>query len=237
LVIGAVAGAYWTPPRLVLASALAFASGALITALAFDLFQESFERGAWLSAIGLLAGAATFVAADELLDRYIQGAGSGISAFALLAGVTLDGVPENMALGVSLLEISGAGALTLLVAIFFSNLPEALGGAVGMRQQGRSRRFAIGLWSATAVVLAAAVVLGNVALSRTAEGPLAVLLSFAGGGGARLTGRYADARRLQGGRGVGCLRHGCRLPDVVSDRGDIAFRVSALGSQCELGLG
>ena len=181
LVIGAVAGAYWTPPQLVLASALAFASGALITALAFDLFQESFERGgAWLSALGLLAGAATFVVADELLDRYIEGAG-GVSAFALLAGVTLDGIPENLALGVSLLETSGAGTLTLLVAIFFSNLPEALGGAVGMRQQGRSRRFAIGVWSATAVVLAAAVVLGNVALSGAGEGPLAVLLSFAGG--------------------------------------------------------
>jgi zinc transporter, ZIP family len=181
LVIGAVAGAYWTPPKALLASALAFASGALITALAFDLFQESFERGAWLSAIGLLLGAATFVAADELLDRYIEGASDGVSAFALLAGVTLDGIPENMALGVSLLETSGAGALTLLVAIFFSNLPEALGGAVGMRQQGRSRRFAIGVWSATAVGLAAAVVVGNFALSGMAEGPLAVLLSFAGG--------------------------------------------------------
>jgi ZIP family zinc transporter len=181
LVIGAVAGAYWTPPKPLLASALAFASGALITALAFDLFQESFERGAWLSAIGLLLGAATFVAADELLDRYIEGASGSVSAFALLAGVTLDGIPENMALGVSLLETSGAGALTLLVAIFFSNLPEALGGAVGMRQQGRSRRFAIGVWSATAVVLAAAVVLGNFALSGMGEGPLAVLLSFAGG--------------------------------------------------------
>jgi ZIP family zinc transporter len=182
LVIGAVAGAYWTPPKALLASALAFASGALITALAFDLFQESFERGgAWVSAIGLLLGAATFVAADELLDRYIEGAGGNVSAFALLAGVTLDGIPENMALGVSLLESSGAGALTLLVAIFFSNLPEALGGAVGMRQQGRSRGFAIGVWSATAVVLAVAVVLGNVALSGVGEGPLAVLLSFAGG--------------------------------------------------------
>src|SRR5215212_4095446 len=161
------------PPKPLLASALAFASGALITALAFDLFQESFERGAWLSAIGLLLGAATFVAADELLDRYIEGASGGVSAFGLLAGVTLDGIPENMALGVSLLETSGAGALTLLVAIFFSNLPEALGGAVGMRQQGRSRRFAIGVWSATAVVLAAAVVLGNFALSGMEEGPLA----------------------------------------------------------------
>ena len=181
LVIGAVAGAYWRPPRPLLAAALAFASGALITALAFDLFQESFKRGAWPSAVGLLAGAATFVVADELLSRYIGGAGSGVSAFALLAGVTLDGVPENMALGVSLLETSGAGALTLLVAIFFSNLPEALGGAVGMREQGRSKGFAIGIWTATAVLLAVAVVLGNAAFSPMSEEQVAVLLSFAGG--------------------------------------------------------
>jgi ZIP family zinc transporter len=182
LVIGAVAGAYWTPPKPLLAAALAFASGALITALAFDLFEESFRHGgAWLSSIGLLLGAATFVIADASLDRYIGGAGGGVSAFALLAGVTLDGIPENMALGVSLLETSGGGALTLLVAIFLSNLPEALGGAVGMRQQGRSRSFAIGVWSVTAVVLAVAVVLGNVAVSSAGEGALAVLLSFAGG--------------------------------------------------------
>jgi zinc transporter, ZIP family len=182
LVIGAVTGAYWRPPKPLLAAALAFASGALITALAFDLFQESFKRGgAWLSAVGLLGGAATFVVADELFDRYIGGEGSGVSAFALLAGVTLDGVPENVALGVSLLETSGAGALTLLAAIFFSNLPEALGGAVGMREQGRSKGFTVGVWIATAVLLAAAVVVGNAALSATDEEPLAVLLSFAGG--------------------------------------------------------
>ena len=49
---------------------LAFASGSLITALAFDLFEESFRTGGVLfSGIVLLAGAATFVAADELLDR------------------------------------------------------------------------------------------------------------------------------------------------------------------------
>jgi hypothetical protein len=57
LVIGAVVGAYWRPPKPLLAAALAFASGALITALAFDLFQESFKRGgAWLSRWGFLAG-------------------------------------------------------------------------------------------------------------------------------------------------------------------------------------
>ena len=188
LVIGAVAGAYWSPPRHLLAAALAFASGALMSALAFDLFEESFRAsGAWLSGIGLVGGAVTFVVADALLDRYIAEGGSNVmapnSAFALLAAVTLDGIPENIALGVSLLETSGTGALALLFAIFFSNLPEALGGAVGMRQQGRSRGFAIGVWSATAVVLAATVVVGNFALSGMGmeEGPVAMLLSFAGG--------------------------------------------------------
>ncbi len=68
-----------------------------------------------------------------------------------------------------------------MVAIFASNLPEALGGAVGMRQQGRSKNFTIGVWSATAILLAAAVVVGNAALAGVGEEPLAVLLSFAGG--------------------------------------------------------
>src|SRR5918999_1783198 len=111
LVIGGVAGAFWRPSRALVAVALAFASGALITALAFDLFEESFNKGgAWLSGVGLLVGAAAFVAADELLDRHIEG--GGVSGFAILAAVTLDGVPENIALGVTLLE--GAGSLVLL---------------------------------------------------------------------------------------------------------------------------
>jgi ZIP family zinc transporter len=39
-VIGGVAGAFWRPPWALVAAALAKASGALITALAFDLFEE-----------------------------------------------------------------------------------------------------------------------------------------------------------------------------------------------------
>jgi hypothetical protein len=50
-----------------------------------------------------------------------------------------------------------------------------------MREQGRSKGFTVGVWTATAVLLAAAVVVGNAALSATGEEPLAVLLSFAGG--------------------------------------------------------
>ena len=80
LVIGNVAGAYWRPPRFLLAAALAFASGSLITALAFDLFEEWFNTGgARPSALGLVAGAAAFVVANPLLDRRIARAGSEVS--------------------------------------------------------------------------------------------------------------------------------------------------------------
>ncbi len=129
--------------------------------------------------MGLLAGAAAFVAADGLLDRYVEGACSGVSGFAILAAVTLDGVPENMALGISLLQ--GGGSLTLLVAIFASNLPEALGGAVGMRDQGRTAGLVVLVWTITALLLAASVVTGNVVLSAASEELLARLLAFAGG--------------------------------------------------------
>jgi ZIP family zinc transporter len=58
----------------------------------------------------------------------------GAAGIVLLAAVTLDGVPENVALGVSLGE--GTGGLALLAAIFVANLPEALVGAASMRSQG-----------------------------------------------------------------------------------------------------
>ena len=74
LVVGAVVGVRWSPPRRVTGVLLAFASGALISALAFELFEEAFALGgAARSGLGLLAGAAGFVTADTALDRYLSG--------------------------------------------------------------------------------------------------------------------------------------------------------------------
>jgi ZIP family zinc transporter len=191
LVIGAVIGARWNPPKRFTGVLLAFASGALISALAFELFEEAFTLGgAVRSGLGLLAGAAAFVVADTALDRYISGrpdpeqrdvvrTGSrrGVG-LALLAAVTLDGVPENLALGVSLVE---GASLALLVAIFFSNLPESLVGAVAMREGGQSTRSVVLTWTVCALLLAAAVVLGRGAAGGLAPEVLAVALAFAGG--------------------------------------------------------
>jgi ZIP family zinc transporter len=218
LVIGGALGAYWRAPHQISGVLLAFASGTLISALAFELFPEAVHLGGvWPAGLGLIAGGLTFVVINTALDSWVarsagdphevpalsteaaenvsgaeaeqterveeaaatQQAGSAAVGFALLAAVTLDGVPENLALGVSLL--SGGGSLALLVAIFCSNFPESLVGAVAMRRGGRSALFAIGIWSLTAVLLTGAVVFGRGVFAQFPEEHLAFPLAFAGG--------------------------------------------------------
>jgi zinc transporter, ZIP family len=125
---------------------------------------------------------------DELAGAALQqrekvqvAAASGVG-LALLAASILDGVPENLALGVSLADQESAGgSLALLVGIFAANFPEALVGAVAMREQGRSVRSTFGLWLATAVLLVPPVVIGRVALAGAQPSTLAFPLAFAGG--------------------------------------------------------
>jgi ZIP family zinc transporter len=156
-----------------------------------QLFEEAFALGGALrSGLGLLAGAVAFVTVDTALDRHVaghpgpeerevaaEGARGGVG-WALLAAVTLDGVPENLALGVSLVE---GASVTLLVAIFFSNLPESLVGAQAMRSEGRSGHIVVLTWVACAVLLALAVILGRGIAGGLGDEVLAVALGFAGG--------------------------------------------------------
>lgn len=208
LILGALVGAWVSLPKRVLAALLSFAAGALITALAFELFEESYERGGiWRAVIGLLVGAVAFALLSARLDAAAR-AGSrtrpgeegsdkldvdaasqehpatsastrGSAGLALLAAVTLDGVPENLALGISLGE--GTGGLALLAAIFVSNFPESLVGSASMRSQGRSLVYVLGLWTVCAVLLTIAVVVGAGPLSNTSGETISLPLAFAAG--------------------------------------------------------
>ncbi|MDQ1058590.1 ZIP family zinc transporter [Arthrobacter globiformis] len=210
LVLGAFIGVRFELPKRVLAIILSFASGALITALSFELFEDAFQRGGiWLAAIGLFIGAVVFTVLSALLDRWAQAGqdpvpadehrGSakldtdaaatgrapspastrGAAGLALLAAATLDGVPENLALGVSLGE--GTGGLALLAAIFVSNLPEALVGAASMCSQGMSTPAILRLWGLCSIVLVIAVVLGAGPLSGSDPKTISLPLAFAAG--------------------------------------------------------
>jgi zinc transporter, ZIP family len=181
LPLGGAIGAWLNPSKRITALLLAFASGALIAAVAFELFEDAFHQGgAWRAGIAFFAGATVFIVVDTGLERYKQRrmATGGALGFALLAAVTLDGIPENLALGIGLVESSSA---TLLVAIFASNLPEAAVGAERMREAGLSRAGIMAIWSATAVVLAVAVVIGYGALQDVSDPAIAWPLGFAAG--------------------------------------------------------
>jgi len=180
LPLGALIGVWSPPRRAVTAALLGFASGALITAVAFELFEKAFvQGGAWRAGIAFFAGATAFVVVDGWLERRNERrrARGSVVGLALLAGVTLDGVPENLAMGVALLEGS---AVTLLVAIFASNLPEAIVGAEKMRDDLGKGEIVL-VWSVTAALLAVPVVVGYAALEGVGEDALAWPLGFAAG--------------------------------------------------------
>jgi zinc transporter ZupT len=72
LVIGGALGAYWRAPHQISGVLLAFASGTLISALAFELFPEAVHLGGlWPAGLGLIAGGLTFVVINTALDSWV----------------------------------------------------------------------------------------------------------------------------------------------------------------------
>jgi ZIP family zinc transporter len=174
LVAGSAIGAFWRAPRVLVASALAFAAGSLIAALAFELFAQEQHESLWVASVGLVAGGTVFIVVDAWLEH--RWPAEKATGFALVAIVTLDGVPESLALGVTL---AAQGSVALLAAIFIANLGEALGGAAELRQGGESPGRAIRPWVVTALLLMGAVITGR--LVGANEGSHDFLLAFAGG--------------------------------------------------------
>ena len=134
---------------------LAFGAGALISAVSFELAEEGVEEaGALPVALGLAAGALTYFAADRPIERRPDAGGS-----ALALGAFLDGIPEQLVLGIGLAAGEGVG-VGLLVAVFVSNLPEAIGSASDMLAARRPRKEILLLWVGVAVVCTLATVAG-----------------------------------------------------------------------------
>ena len=78
-----------------------------------------------------------------------QGNDSG-SGLAIAVGALLDGIPESIVIGLSLLA-GGAVSFVAVTAIFLSNIPEGLSSSAGMKKAGRSATYVFGVWAAIAV--------------------------------------------------------------------------------------
>lgn len=176
LVIGAAVGLRWQLPTPVLAVLMAFGAGTLTAAASEELFGPAFRsEGVLLAGAALLLGAGVYVAASHLLDTRLGAAAAGP---ALLLGAVLDGIPENIALGMGLVE---GGSVVLLVAIIVGNVPEAVssGALLGRSSFGQAR--ALGLWAATGVVLVACTVGAYAASGAMSGTSIALVQAFAGG--------------------------------------------------------
>ncbi|MCU1431676.1 MAG: Zinc/iron permease [Actinotalea sp.] len=193
LLIGAAVAWFVKVPRAAIAGVMAFGAGVLISALAFDLGAEAAATGGlWATAAGFLVGSALYVAANAVLARrgarhrkrsgalQATEAATAGSGTAIAVGALLDGVPESVVLGLSLLDGSGVSA-AFIVAVFLSNLPEGLSSAAGMKAGGRSARYVFGVWSLIAVTCAVAAGLGHLVLGDADPRTIAVITAVAAG--------------------------------------------------------
>lgn len=177
LVLGALLGLGRAWPDRAVGLVLAFGAGALISAVSFDLAQEGAAAGdPGFLGLGLAAGAVTYFALDRLVERRFPG-GAGP---ALALGAFLDGIPEQAVLGIGL-AAGGGVSVSLIVAIFVSNLPEAIGSATDMRTSGASPGKVRALWLAVAGVCALATVVGYGVADAASGNLVAVIDGFAAG--------------------------------------------------------
>jgi len=175
-VIGVLLGLFTSPPRRLVAGIIGFGAGVLVSALTFDLMREAFDTGGAAYAIGgFLIGAVIYVAADVVLERMAAKSpkrtgrdptdvvpdaeekpespkAATVAGTALLVGAVIDGIPESIAIGVSLHSEGPSLGLVLLAAVFLANVPESLGSAAAMKEEGRSRGYILGVWAAVALV-------------------------------------------------------------------------------------
>ncbi len=196
LLVGAAVGYFVRVAGRTVAAVMAFGSGVLISALAFELLEAAYRRGGLISSMaGFLAGATVYTIANILVNR--KGArhrkrsgdqqkqqahehGASASGLAIAIGALLDGIPESIAVGLTLLAGSGVSSV-MVVAVFLSNIPEGLSSAAGMKRAGRSVRYVFGVWTLIAVVSGIAATLGYAVFGRFSPDVIAATTTVAAG--------------------------------------------------------
>ena len=195
LLIGALGGYYTKLQHPIIARVMTFGAGVLLAVVAVDLVIPTRDAASlYWTVTGLLCGAAVFSSLNWLLAR--RGAqhrkrcgecveqpeekrhpGSGL---AIAAGTFLDGVPEGVVLGLSVLH-QGAPGLGTVTAFFLANIPEALSSSAGMRRAGRSARYVFGVWLGIALMISLSAAVAGLVLRGTGPWVRGTIEAFAAG--------------------------------------------------------
>ena len=185
---------------------IGFGCGALISALAYDLIEEAVAVSATgLSvAFGFVAGALTYFVGDLLIER-MPGAdtSAGGGGLPILLGAVLDGIPESIVLGLTLVG-GGGPSVAILVAIFISNVPESVASSTRMLASGRRPGWVLGVWTLVAIASAAAAAIGYGLFANASGDVISFIDAFAAGAiltllaDDLLPAAHAEANRLVG---------------------------------------
>ncbi|MBD3753211.1 MAG: ZIP family zinc transporter, partial [Micrococcales bacterium] len=141
LFVGAGVAWFVKVPRLVVMAIMAFGAGVLISTLAFELVAEAADGGGIVpTSAGFLGGAVIYIVADWAVSRpkpattdsrnIAKRRGKGKAALSaggavIAIGSLIDGIPESVVLGLSVLQTGGL-SIPVVAAIAISNIPEGL---------------------------------------------------------------------------------------------------------------
>lgn len=229
LVIGAAIGFYVRVPPRAVAGVMAFGSGVLISALSFELMDEAFRHGGiGATAYGFLGGAAVYTGLNYALShrgaRHRKRSGAqqpsaaddGGSGLSIALGALLDGIPESIVIGLSMLK-GGAVSIVAVIAIFLSNLPEGLSSAAGMKRAGRGAGYVFGVWGGIALASGVAAVAGFVLFDGAPDGVVSATTATAAGA---ILAMLVDTM----------------IPEAFAEAHDFAGLIAVLGFLCAFWL-
>lgn len=188
LLFGGLIETLHSPPRHILGLIMAFGAGVLFSAVAYDLVLEAVDiSGGPGIPIGIAAGAVTFFVGDRMIERAgggqrkgVQKAEGGASPKAEVLGIVLDGVPESVVLGLTLLAGEGV-SVALIAAVFLSNVPEAMAATSGLMASGIRTGRVMALWALITAVSGIAALAGYALLGQAPSWAVAFVLAFAAG--------------------------------------------------------
>jgi ZIP family zinc transporter len=189
LLLGAVIAVRLRPGRVVIGTVMAFGAGVLISAVAYELVAEAYRAadGSGRAAAGVAAGAAAFFLGDLYIDRRggadrkrSEGQQADGSSKAIVLGTVLDGIPEGVVIGVSLIE-GGGVSVAVIAAVFMANVAESTAATTGLVGAGRSPRQVMGMWTLIAVAAAVSSLAGFGIFDSASDETIAFVQGFAAG--------------------------------------------------------
>ena len=212
LIVGALIAFYVRISSRNLGLVMAFGAGVLMSAVAYELVAEALHDGPWLweYTVAFAGGAVVFFLGSRAIDQRGESSGSSKQGAAIALGAVLDGIPESVVLGVSLIG-GGAISVPMLLAVFISNVPESLAASSDLLDGGRPRQGILRLWIYVAVASGIAAGFGYAVLSQAPQQWISGVQMFAGGAIIAMLAEIDGPRGEREGRARGRPADGARL--------------------------